>query len=217
MLRFNFFDENNIPKILCLGAHSDDIEIGCGGTILRLIKDKPEAHFYWVVFSGGNPKRAEEARQSAAKFLKESKSKTITIKEYRESYFPFVGSDIKDFFEKLKQSFSPDLIFTHYNNDAHQDHQLIANLTWNTFRDHLILEYEIPKYDGDLGKPNLYVLLDEKTVQKKIKLICELFCSQNEKQWFTEETFRSILRIRGIESNSPGRYAEAFHCRKVIF
>ena len=215
MINNRFFIENKKPKILCLGAHPDDIEIGCGGTLLRIIEDIPEAQFYWVVFSG-NSERAKEAYQSANMFLAGAKSNNIHIQDYRESYFPFVGAKIKDYFEKIVKEFSPDLIFTHNNNDAHQDHQLISALTWNTFRDHLILEYEIPKYDGDLGNPNLFINLDKKFVQRKINFILEIFKSQAEKQWFDEETFRSILRIRGIESNSPTKYAEAFYCRKMV-
>jgi LmbE family N-acetylglucosaminyl deacetylase len=203
------------PKILCLGSHADDIEIGCGGTILRLIDEMDNTRFYWVVFSG-DKKRSEEAYVSANAFLKEAKSKKIDIQQFRESYFPFVGAPIKDYFEKLKKQFSPDLIFTHHRNDAHQDHRLISDLTWNTFRDHFILEYEIPKYDGDLGTPNLYVHLSKPIVQKKIGHIIDIFQTQKEKQWYAEETFKSILRIRGVESNSPSRYAEAFHCRKIV-
>jgi LmbE family N-acetylglucosaminyl deacetylase len=215
MFNIRFFGESKKPKILCLGAHADDVEIGCGGTILRLISEVPEVQFYWVVFSGGS-KRAKEAHQSANFFLRGAGSKVITVQDYRESYFPFFGADIKDFFEKLRKDISPDLVFTHYKNDAHQDHRLLSELTWNTFRNHFILEYEIPKYDGDLGNPNMYVYLDESVVQKKVKFICDVFQSQSKKQWFNEETFRSILRIRGVESNSPSKYAEAFYCRKMF-
>jgi LmbE family N-acetylglucosaminyl deacetylase len=210
------FLENTRLKVLCLGAHPDDIEIGCGGTILRLIEEIPEAPFCWVVFSG-DEKRGREAHKSANLFLNGVKSKKITIKQFRESYFPFIGAQIKDYFEELKTKFFPDLIFTHYNNDAHQDHRLISNLTWNTFRDHLILEYEVPKYDGDLGTPNLYIHLDGSHVQRKISYICDVFQTQKERQWFNEETFRSLLKIRGVESNSPNRYAEAFYSRKAVF
>jgi LmbE family N-acetylglucosaminyl deacetylase len=216
MLRVRFFEQIQKLNILCLGAHPDDIEIGCGGTILRLLEEVPEAKFCWVVFSG-DEKRGKEARESAKVFLKDAKAKKIDVKDFRESYFPFVGAEIKDYFEKLKTEFSPDIVFTHYANDAHQDHRLISNLTWNTFRDHLILEYEVPKYDGDLGTPNLYVHLNESDVRKKTKNICDIFRTQKEKKWFTEETFRSILRIRGVESNSPSKYAEAFYCRKIVF
>jgi len=215
MLKIQFFNGRGNPKILCLGAHPDDIEIGCGGAILKLITETPNIQFYWVVFSG-NKERTKEARQSANLFLREAFSKTIKVQQYRESYFPFIGTEIKDFFEEIKKEFSPDLIFTHYTNDAHQDHRLLANLTWNTFRNHFILEYEIPKYDGDLGTPNLYFHLDECVVRKKVGFICDTFKSQKGKGWFSEETFKSILRIRGIESNSPSKYSEAFYCRKIV-
>ncbi|MEI2579606.1 PIG-L deacetylase family protein [Scytonema sp. PRP1] len=128
-----------------------------------------------------------------------------------------IGIEIKEFFEQLKQDYNPDLIFTHSRHDLHQDHRLIYDFTWNTFRNHLILEYEIPKYDGDLGNPNFFVHLDEETCQDKIKNIIDSFPSQKGKQWFTQETFLSILRLRGIESNAPNKYAEAFYCRKVVF
>jgi len=215
VLKFSFFGKNQELKILCLGAHPDDIEIGCGGTILRLVEEAPKAQFCWVVFSG-NPKRSEEACQSADFFLREAKSKKIFVEKFRESYFPFIGAQIKDFFEKLKTEFSPDLIFTHYSSDAHQDHRLISDLTWNTFRDHFILEYEIPKYDGDFGNPNLHICLTESHVTQKTSHICNIFQTQKEKQWFDEETFRSILKLRGVECNSPSRFAEAFYCPKIV-
>jgi len=215
MLRANFFSRNRELKALCLGAHPDDIEIGCGGTVLRIIEEAPHALFFWVVFSG-NQKRIKEARESAKVFLNGAKSKKIVVHQIRESYFPFAGASIKDCFERLKQEFTPDVVFTHYRNDAHQDHRLISDLTWNTFRDNLIMEYEIPKYDGDLVTPNLYVHLDEPHVKKKIDSILGNFATQKEKPWFTEETFRSVLRIRGIESNAPSGYSEAFHCRKIV-
>lgn len=202
-------------KILCLGAHSDDIEIGCGGTILRLLKEY-NAEIYWIVFGAGN-ERAGEASQSANLFIQSAKQKKITINSFRESFFPYVGIKIKEYFEDLKQEYSPDLIFSHYRNDLHQDHRLISELTWNTFRDHMILEYEVLKYDGDLGTPNLFVHLDDDICRKKIEYICTNFKSQQTKSWFTADTFLSMLRIRGVESNAPGKYAEAFYCRKMIF
>lgn len=214
MLKLNLFSQKN-PKILCLGAHSDDIEIGCGGTILRLLREIPDAQFYWLVFSA-NENRAEEATESAASFLSVTKLKTIDIQNFRESYFPFIGAEIKDYFEKLKKNYDPDIIFTHYGNDAHQDHGLISNLTWNTYRDHFILEYEIPKYDGDLITPNLYSNIETSDVENKVDHICRFFKTQKQRAWFSKETFRSIMRIRGIESNSPSGYAEAFHSRKII-
>ena len=148
--------------------------------------------------------------------LKDVKAKVL-IKKFRDGFLPFNGIEVKEVFEQFKQEFKPDIIFTHYRHDLHQDHRLISDLTWNTFRNHLILEYEIPKYDGDLGIPNFFVHLEEEVCQNKIKYILDSFQSQKEKQWFTEDTFLSILRLRGIESNSPHKYAEAFHCRKVVF
>jgi LmbE family N-acetylglucosaminyl deacetylase len=216
MLKFRLFSQVQDPKILCLGAHPDDIEIGCGGTILRILKEAPEAQFRWTVFSG-NQKRREEANQSADILLKEVKSKKIVFEQFKESYFPFNGAQIKDTFEKIKTEFSPDLIFTHYSKDAHQDHRLISELTWNTFRDNLILEYEIPKYEGDLGNPNLHVCLSESDVETKTSHILSIFQTQKTKSWFDEETFRSILRLRGVECNSPSRFAEAFYCNKIVF
>ena len=217
MLKFNFEEKNDSTyKVLCLGAHCDDIEIGCGGTILRLVESYPNIVFYWVVFSS-NLQREKEAYHSANKFLEKVQEKNIVIKEFQDGFFPFIGIEIKQFFEQLKEDYNPDLILTHSRDDLHQDHRLISDFTWNTFRNHLILEYEIPKYDGDLGKPNFFVHLDEEICQEKIKYIIDSFPSQNNKQWFTEETFLSILRLRGIESNAPNKYSEAFYCRKVIF
>jgi LmbE family N-acetylglucosaminyl deacetylase len=214
-IKFNKTEDSNY-KILCLGAHCDDIEIGCGGTVLKLIENYKNITIYWVIFSS-DEQRAQEATGSANNFLKEVSTKKIIIHNFRDGFLPFHGIEVKECFEQLKQDFSPDLIFTHYRDDRHQDHRLISDLTWNTFRNHLILEYEIPKYDGDLGIPNFFVHLDETLCQRKVQYILDAFQSQNNKQWFTEETFRSILRIRGIESNSPSKYAEAFYCRKIVF
>ena len=214
--RVKVFEKNQRPNVLCLGAHPDDIEIGCGGTILRLIEELPEAQFYWIVFSG-NEIRRKEAYDSARIFLEKTKAKRIDVQGFRESYFPFSGDRIKDYFEKLGKEFSPDVVFTHYRGDAHQDHRLVSDLTWNTFRNHFIFEYEVPKYDGDLATPNWYVLLEDSHVKRKIDNLLEIFQTQKEKPWFDEETFRSILRIRGMESNSPSKYAEAFYCRKIVF
>lgn len=202
-------------KVLCLGAHSDDIEIGCGGTILKLLSEYDvEAH--WVVF-GSRGQRNKEAITSANKFLANAKKKKIIIKNIKDGYFPYIGGKIKIFFEDLKKRVSPDIIFTHYRHDLHQDHRLISELTWNTFRDHLILEYEIPKYDGDLGQPNCFVHLNETLCCKKIENILNSFKTQKSNHWFTKDTFLSILRIRGIESNAPEKYAESFYCRKLVF
>lgn len=214
MLKLNF-SKNKKIKILCLGAHSDDIEIGCGATLLKFQEEFFDLDILWVVFSG-NEIRGKEALRSANEFLRKTKLKKTSILNFKESYFPFIGDKIKDSFENIKNKFSPDLIFTHYRDDAHQDHRLICELTWNTFRNHLILEYEIPKYDGDLGTPNLFVSIDKKQLEKKIELIFNNFKSQSEKGWFSPSTFRGLLRLRGIESNSKTGYAEGFYCRKII-
>jgi LmbE family N-acetylglucosaminyl deacetylase len=208
---------NNIKgiKILCLGAHCDDIEIGCGGTLLRILKKFKNTCVYWVVFSS-DARREKEAMSSADIFMKQAGSKTIKIEKFPNGFFPYIGGEIKDYFEELKEKFSPDLIFTHYSRDLHQDHRTISELTWNTFRNHLILEYEIPKYDGDFGAPNFYVPLESSICQYKIKSILTYFKTQNDKHWFTEDLFLSILRIRGMECVSPTKYAEAFYCRKIV-
>lgn len=216
MLKIRLDDsKKSVRRILCFGAHCDDIEIGCGGTILRLIRENRDLEFYWVVFSS-NPTRKREARQGAHMFLQNVKRSRVVIRDFRDSFFPYEGRAIKEFVESIRRRFQPDLIFTHSRNDLHQDHRLISELTWNTFRDHLILEYEIPKYDGDLGAPNFFVGLDETLCTAKIHHILVSFRSQSLKQWFSEDTFRALLRIRGIESNSDGRYAEGFYCRKIM-
>jgi len=202
-------------RLLCLGAHSDDIEIGCGGTILSLLDANKEAEVRWVVFSAIDA-RSREASDSAAAFLSHARHKEISIRSHRDGFFPFIGAAIKDEFEALKLEFEPDVIFTHFRDDRHQDHRLISELTWNTFRDHFILEYEIPKYDGDLGQPNVFIPLSESICQRKIQILLEIFKSQRQKSWFDEETFRALLRLRGMEANSRTRYAEAFYCRKAV-
>jgi LmbE family N-acetylglucosaminyl deacetylase len=201
--------------ILCLGAHCDDIEIGCGGTVLRLVEEFPNARFHWVVLSS-NDVRATEAQAAAEHFLASAGKQDIRIERFRESYFPWVGADIKDYFEGLKADVDPDLILTHHRLDRHQDHRLVAELTWNTWRDHLILEYEIPKYDGDLGSPNIFVALDEATAQRKVDGIVDHFPSQRRRAWFDADTFRSVLRLRGMEANAVSRFAEGFYGSKVV-
>lgn len=215
MLKLGFGRQNDY-KILCLGSHCDDIEIGCGGTILKLIESYKNSVFHWVVFSS-NQTRIDESCESANMFLKDANSKNIVFRDFRDGFFPTSRIEIKEYFEELKCNFSPDLILTHYRNDLHQDHRLISELTWNTFRNHLILEYEIPKYDGDLGSPNFFVHLDKYKCIRKVQYIINCFKSQKEKHWFEEETFFAMLRIRGLESNSPSKYAEAFYCRKTVF
>ena len=202
-------------KVLCLGCHSDDIEIGCGGTILRLVEQYPRCTFDWVVFSATGVRLAE-AQRGAELFAGSDRLRGARLQTFPDGFMPFAGAEIKVIFEELKEAVSPDLIFTHYRNDAHQDHRLIAELTWNTFRDHFILEYEIPKYDGDMGQPNVFVPLDDVVTQKKIGYIMDVFRSQHTRRWFHENTFLSLLRLRGMECNAAGGHAEAFYCRKLL-
>lgn len=203
------------PTVLALGAHSDDIEIGCGGTILRLVEDHPSAHFVWVVFSA-DERRAEEARSAAAAFLAGAESVTVEVLDLRESYFPSELDRLKDEFERLKARVAPDLILTHCLEDRHQDHHAVAELTHNTFRDHLVLEYEIPKYDGDLQPTTVFVPLSSDHLSTKIELLMEHFASQRDRSWFDPETFRGLARIRGLECNAADGYAEGFRSRKIV-
>jgi LmbE family N-acetylglucosaminyl deacetylase len=206
---------DGVKNILCLGAHSDDIEIGCGATLLQLIRQRRDLTIWWVVFSaeGG---RSREARASANAFLSGVARKKIIVKRFRGSYFPFDGERIKDYFEEIKTAFQPDLVLTHYRHDRHQDHRVLSDLAWNTFRNHLILEYEIPKYDGDLGAPNTFVRVDETLCRQKVEYLCRFFRTQSNKHWFAEETFLGLMRLRGMECASPTHYAEAFYSRKVV-
>jgi LmbE family N-acetylglucosaminyl deacetylase len=203
-------------KLLCLGAHADDIEIGCGGTILRLAAEVQDLIVRWIVFSGVGPREAE-ARNSAATFLENVAEKQIEVLRFRDGYFPFQGADIKDCFETVKRDFDPSLILTHWQGDAHQDHRLVVELTHNTFRDHFVLEYEIPKYDGDLGNPAFYVPLTQAQLQRKLETIGRHFPSQRGRSWFSEETFLAMARLRGIGCNAPEGLAEAFYVRKIVF
>ena len=200
--------------LLFLGAHSDDIEIGCGGTVLKLVQESTRLCVDWIVFSS-TPDRSTEARESAEEFIAGVKQKNIIVKNFRDGFFPYRGEEIKEYFEELKQSMAPDLIFTHYRQDLHQDHRLINELTWNTFRNHMILEYEIPKFDGDLGSPNLFVHLEKNHCRRKVEIIEQHFKTQKDKPWFSEETFTSMLRLRGMEARAPEGFAEGFYCRKV--
>ena len=215
MNRLAFFPETSAGlHVLCLGAHSDDIEIGCGGTLLSWLAAYPSVTVTWVVLSADEA-RTDEARRSAASFLAGAAHQNVVIKHFRESYFTYVGADIKDYFETLKAQVSPDVVFTHYRHDRHQDHRVVSDLTWNTFRNQFILEYEIPKYDGDLGVPNVFVDVPEPTCQKKIALLLEHFKTQHSKPWFDRETFAALMRLRGVEGNSESRFAEAFYARKL--
>jgi LmbE family N-acetylglucosaminyl deacetylase len=215
MLRVPIFQNGSgLRRVLLLGAHADDIEIGCGGTVLRLAEQRGLS-VRWVVFSA-TPERAQEARASAAEFL-EGLEATVVVRDYRDGYLPWSGAAIKEEFEALKREFVPDLIFTHYRNDLHQDHRLVSELTWNTWRNHLILEYEIPKFDGDFGSPNFFSALPVATVERKIDVLLRHFQSQAGRQWFTPDLFRAVARIRGMECAAPEALAEAFYCRKAVF
>jgi len=202
-------------SVLCLGAHADDIEIGCGGTLLRLLSERTNVRVHWVVMSG-SPTRAREAQRSARRILSRARTKVIRVEGFRDGFLPYEGTGVKEVFEQLKAEVSPDLIFTHSGADRHQDHRLMSELTWNTFRDHLILEYEIPKYDGDLGQPNVFVPLREAIRRRKIRLLMSAFPSQRGKRWYSGETFDGLMRLRGIECGAPEGYAEAFHNRKML-
>ena len=197
-------------RVLAIGSHADDIEIGCGGTLLRLARELEALELHWVVLSADG-ERADEARAGAGAFGAEAE-----VLGFRDAFFRY-GSEVKEFFEELKGRFDPDLLLTHHDADRHQDHRLVAELTWNTFRDHLILEYEIPKYDGDLGSPNIFFHLSEDIARRKVELLLDAFPSQREKRWFTEDLFLGLMRVRGMESNSPSGYAEGFYARKVSF
>ena len=217
MLRVSLGDLNASGDlhVLALGAHADDIEIGCGGTIMRLLDERPSTSVTWVVLTA-LAERRREAMESAEKILAAAGERSVIIADFQDGYFPYVGSRLKDLFEDVKGKCSPDVIFTHRKEDLHQDHRLISELTWQTFRDHLTLEYEVPKYDGDLGSPNVFSVLSEQLSRRKTDHLMACFPSQAYRQWFTEETFLSILRLRGIESNSPTGYAEGFSCRKLV-
>ena len=202
-------------RLLAIGAHSDDIEIGCGGTILKLIEQGALSEVCWVVLTG-ETKRADEAGRSAHALLGDIPVSRVILQGFRDGYFPYDGAEIKRFFEELKGELAPDVILTHQRSDLHQDHRVTCELTWNTFRDHLILEYEIPKYDGDMGVPNLFVPLEESVCRTKIDHLKTHFASQSSKRWFSEDLFSGLLRLRGMECNSPTSYAEAFYCRKAM-
>ena len=202
------------PRLLFIGAHSDDIEIGCGGTVLHLLQSHPEARIRWVVLSSEDG-RDSEAAAAAGALLSEAREPEISIEQFRGAYFPAESAKIKDYFETLK-SFQPDLVFAHCREELHQDHRIVGELTWNTFRDHAILEYEIPKYDGGLGSPSCFVPLSSEAVARKIDVLMSTFGSQHAKRWFTPETFLGLMRLRGIECNADSGYAEAFYARKLV-
>jgi LmbE family N-acetylglucosaminyl deacetylase len=204
-----------VRRVLAIGAHSDDLEIGCGGTVLALTRANPEIAVHWIVVAARGA-REDEARRSAEALLAGAAEATVELHAFKDGYLPHTAADVKDVFEDLKARVDPQLVLTHTRDDLHQDHRLVCELTWNTFRDDLILEYEIPKWDGDLGRPNLYVPLDEKVVDEKVGLLMQHFPTQSGKHWYDAETFRGLMRLRGLECASPSRYAEAFYAPKVV-
>jgi LmbE family N-acetylglucosaminyl deacetylase len=216
MLPITLGPESHAPlTMLCIGAHCDDIEIGCGGTILRLLAEHPGSSVHWVVLAS-NPRRADEAQSAANAFLEGAGHRTVEVKTFRESYFPYVGAEIKDYFRTLSAASDPHLIFSHYHLDRHQDHRVVSELTWNTFRNHLIAEYEIPKYEGDLDRPNTYVALTRAHADRKVDLLMQHFPSQASRRWFKAETFHSLMIVRGNEAVAAEGRAEAFHVRKLV-
>jgi LmbE family N-acetylglucosaminyl deacetylase len=204
---------SRVRRVLALGSHADDIEIGCGATLLSLIRARPNIEVTWVVL-GAEGVREREARASAEAFIGAASGSEIVVHGFRDGFFPYIGGEVKAVFEDLKGRLDPDVIFTHTRHDLHQDHRLVCELTWNTWRDHLVLEYEIPKYDGDLGTPNLFVPVSAELAKEKVRLLHDVFASQSSKHWFDEELFLGLMRIRGMEGRSPSGYAEAFTCRK---
>lgn len=212
MQRLRFSD---LKTVLCIGAHSDDIEIGAGATILRMVREHPNARFVWVVCSA-NPKRREEAERSAARFLAGASGFEILCHDLEDGHFPSHMPRLKSVMEDLKAR-EPDLVFTHFSEDLHQDHRAVSQATWNTFRDALILEYEIPKWDGDLGSPNFYAMVSEGDAVRKVETLLSYFPTQASKHWFDELTFKGLMRIRGLECNAAEGFAEAFYARKAAF
>ena len=202
-------------SVLCLGAHADDIEIGAGGTILSWIASGVQLEVHWCVLSATGP-RADEARKSAAAFLAGARQTTIELGSFRDGFFPYQGAEIKAWLDNLKAKVDPDLILTHRANDAHQDHREVRQLTWNLFRDHLILEYEIPKWDGDLGQPNVYMPLKRDVLERKLDLLQSHFGTQRSKDWYDADVFRGLARLRGMECRAPDRSAEAFVLHKAV-
>ncbi|MEJ0099030.1 MAG: PIG-L deacetylase family protein [Pseudomonadota bacterium] len=199
--------------VLCLGAHCDDIEIGCGGTLMELRARHPKLRFAWQVFSGENG-RDGETRAAAERML--GPACDVDVAQFRGSFLPYNGIEVKEFLESVKTRVQPDLVFTHFLHDRHQDHRVIAELTWNTFRNHAVFEYEIPKFEGDLEHPNAYVPLSAETVERKVETLMTCFPSQLSRQWFDRDLFKGLMRLRGVECNSASRFAEAFHVRKLV-
>ncbi len=203
--------------LLFLGAHADDIEIGCGGSVLRLLGETPGSIVWWVVFSA-SPERRREAQESAARMLADAATTRIVVHDLRDGCLPAARPELKDLFERLKREVvpAPDLIFTHFRDDRHQDHRVISDLTWETFRNHVVLEYEVPKYDGDLGSPNTFIPLSNEIRRRKVAHLLAAFPSQHDKRAFTEETFVALMRLRGLECGAAEGHAEGFCARKLV-
>ena len=214
MLRLGPTGGEPVRRVLAIGAHSDDLEIGCGGTLLALCRAEPQVSVHWVVLAAPG-ERADEARASASAVLAGVEDQTVEVHSLTDGYLPHTAAEVKDVFEKLKERVEPELVLTHTRDDLHQDHRLVCELTWNTFRDHLILEYEIPKWDGDVGRPNVYVPLTEELVRDKLAILSAHFDSQSDKHWFDADLFRGLMRIRGMECRAPSGFAEAFFGRKL--
>ena len=206
---------NRVKRLLCVGAHCDDIEIGAGGTVMRLVQENPDLEIRWVVLSCTDPIRGEEAHKAAALFTAGARDVQVDVYDFREAFLPWQGEQVKETFEALKRDFAPDLILTHYGNDRHQDHRLVSELTWNTWRDHAILEFEVMKWDGDLGTPNVFVPLNETLCRQKVDQVLDTYATQRSRHWFSEDAFLALLRLRGVEYNS--QYAEAFYARKIVW
>jgi LmbE family N-acetylglucosaminyl deacetylase len=215
MLPLRLAAEDGPLRVLCLGAHADDLEIGCGGTLMRLSGEQSRMEVRWMVFSSPD-ERKQEAAAGAKLFLAQCADVETSLLNFRDGFFPAQFAEIKEAFERLKADFRPSLVLTHFRGDMHQDHRLVSELTWNTFRDHLIWEYEIPKYDGDLGNPNLFVPLSEEVVRRKVEGLIETFRTQRSRSWFAPETFRGLMRLRGVACNAFSGFAEAFYCPKAV-
>jgi LmbE family N-acetylglucosaminyl deacetylase len=216
MLRLTPESRPRVPfRLLCIGAHSDDLEIGCAGAVLTWLGEHPAVEVTWVVLSAEG-ERGVEARRSAARLLRGAARSRVVLGEFRDGFLPAQYAQAKEFFESLKADVEPDVIVTHYLHDRHQDHRLAAELTWNTWRNHLILEYEIPKFEGDLGQPNTYVPLSARVVHCKVAHLDRHFSSQRSRSWFGQENFLALMRVRGVECRSRSGFAEAFHARKIV-
>jgi len=206
---------NERLSVLCLGAHADDIEIGVGGTMLQWLSEGAELDVVWCVLSAVGPRKSE-ATASATSFLSDVQRCRVELHDFRDGYFPAQSAELKTYFEDMKTRVEPDVIFTHWRDDAHQDHREICRHTWNTFRDHMILEYEVPKWDGDIGRPNMYVPLQERVMARKVELLIRHFVTQRGKHWFDAETFRGLARLRGMECRAKERYAEGLFAHKLL-